>query len=252
TLLGLSVEEAPALAHDASRLGLAMGLDNHLHLDVFNAATDRLMALADRLIDRALSGEDCTGFVARLLAAAQDEDQEPDAQALKDLIVISIFGGVDTTRAQLGFAACLFTEHPDQWRALRANPDLIPQAIEEIIRTRPTTTWSSREATEEMTFQGVHIPKNTLLHLWVHASATDPLLGAEPTFDITATRKSHFGFGGGAHHCLGAQMARADMACALAVLAEKVTGFHHAEPPTFHPDSGNTSPVRLMLSLSRA
>ncbi|MEO1549744.1 MAG: cytochrome P450 [Pseudomonadota bacterium] len=249
TLLGLPEMQASALAHDASRLGLAMGLDNHRHLDVFNGATDRLMALADHLIDRAEDGQDRTGLVAGMLAAAQDTDL--DRQALKDLIVIAIFGGVDTTRAQLGFAACLFADHPDQWDALRRDPALIPQAIEEVIRTRPTTTWSSREATEDITFQDLMIPKGTLLHLWVHASATDPALGPSSGFDVTALRKSHFGFGGGAHHCLGAAVARTDMACALKVLVAHVARFEYTGTPQFHPDSGNTSPTELPMSLRR-
>ena len=170
---------------------------------------------------------------------------EVDRQALNDLIVISIFGGVDTTRAQLAFAVALFIDHPDQWAALKADPNLVPQAVEEIIRTRPTTTWATRAAIEDVEIDGVTLPKGTIVHVLVHATGTDPTAGPWSGFDITAPRKSHFGFGGGAHHCLGQFVARSDMAAALRVLAEDVDHFEWAGAPDYLPDSGNTSPRAL-------
>ena len=85
----------------------------------------------------------------------------------------------------------LFAEHKDQWQALCADPDLCQQAIEEIIRAWPTTTWATREAVEGFTFQGVDIKQGTTLHMLVHSSARDPQICEEPTFNILAPRKRH-------------------------------------------------------------
>lgn len=246
-VFGLPDDMAPALAHDASRLGLAMGLEAKTHEPVFNAACDRLTELAVSMIARARRGEDQDCLVARLCDAALQADVDDD-RLLVDLIVIAIFGGVDTTRAQLAFAMELFEQHRDQWTHLRAYPDLLSSAVEEIVRCRPTTTWSSREATEDMLLGGVRIEAGETIHVLVHSTATDPSVRAHPEFDIRRRQKIHFGFGGGAHHCLGQFMARTDMANALNVLAANWREIRFAEPPTYLPDSGNTSPLSMVMS----
>ena len=245
TLLGLPDLDAPQVAADASALGLAMGINCKSHEPVFNAACDRLMDLADRLIARARAGGDTVHLVARLLAATA---QHPVSdEILRDLVVIAIFGGVDTTRAQLGFALALFAQHPEQWDILRADLSLVPAAIEEVIRQRPTTTWSTRETVERIEMDGVVIEPGTILYMLVHASALDPAITDDPRFDITVKRKAHFGFGGGAHHCLGQLVARTDMAAALRAIAQRFERVEFAGTPEWLPDSGNTSPKSLPL-----
>lgn len=242
-LLDVPDHMASTIARDASALGLAMGLDARDHEAVTNAACERLLGLADTLIQQSPQ----QGFVARLLDAARDAGLT-ERQPMVDLIVISIFGGVDTTRAQLAFAAYLFARHPDQWTWLRANLGHVPNAIEEVIRTYPTTTWATREALEDFEFDGVAIKAGETLNILVHASGTDPETGPYDGFDIKTGRKAHFGFGGGAHHCLGHFVARTDMAAALEVLLESWSGIRLSGTPTFLPDSGNTSPSRLHIA----
>ena len=171
-----------------------------------------------------------------------------DEQALIDLIVISIFGAVDTTRAQLGLAMALFAEHPRQWAALRLDPSLASMAVEEAIRVRPTTTWATRETLEEIEISGGVIPKGTTVHVLVHATARDPLICDTPEFDITAKRRNHFGFGGGAHHCLGQLVARTDISIALRALSGTIESFEIDGNAEWLPESGNTGPVSLPLS----
>ena len=91
------------------------------------------------------------------------------------------------------------------------------------------------------------IARGTTIHIWVHASATDPVRHPDWHFDITATRAIHFGFGGGAHHCLGQFVARTDMAAALDVLLRKFGRVEFAGTPEWLPDTGNTSPANLPL-----
>ncbi|MGI9389487.1 MAG: cytochrome P450 [Boseongicola sp.] len=247
TLLDLPDTDAAQVAKDASTLGLAMGMDAKQHEANANAACDRLMTLADALIDRANAGNDQSSFVARLIREGKTHGLD-GRQSLKDLIVISIFGGVDTTRAQLGFAMALFADHPDQWTWLRAHPDRVPRAIEEIIRMRPTTTWSTREALETFELDGVEVCTGDTVHVLVHATATDPMVGGEAHFDVTVDRKIHFGFGGGAHHCLGQFVARTDMARALEVLLKNWREIRLSGTPEYLPDSGNTSPLAMPLA----
>lgn len=246
-LLNLSLENWEEIARDASTLGLAMGLDYKANQQKVNLACNRLLKLAEKLIIKAESGNDEVGLVNRLISIGK-KYSEVDRQALKDLIVILIFGGVDTTRSQLGFIMALFANNLDQWQLLREDNTLVPSAIEESIRAWPTTTWVTREAKETFVFDGVKIFKGTTVHMLVHSSAKDPKLGCVPVFDIKAKQKRHHGFGGGAHHCLGHYVARTDMAVALRALVSTFSEFKILGQPRYLPDSGNTSPQILNLS----
>lgn len=244
----VSIDEAnwPAIAGDATMLGRAMGLDGKSHEAAINAAHDRLANLARDLIAMARRGTG-TGLVTDLFAAAQKFGVDDDA--LTDLIVIAIFGGVDTTRAQLGQLMGLFADHPDQWAALRADPSLAPRALDESLRHNPTTTWATRETTEAFDAFGTPLPAEMTVHVLVHATATDPNAQPVPSFDITCPRKVHFGFGAGAHHCLGQQVARTDISEALMVLSRRIRSVERAGPAETLPETGNTGPISLPLHL---
>ena len=246
-LLGIPLAEWVLIAKDASTLGLAMGLNYKSNEARVNAACNRLLKLADNLILEAECGNDKEGLVGRLVLLGE-KYSEIDREALKNLIVMLIFGGVDTTRSQLGFLMALFANNIDQWHTLRKDISLVPSAIEESIRAWPTTTWVTREAIETFVFDNVKILKGTILHMLVHSSSKDPKLGEFPVFDIKIKQKRHHGFGGGAHHCLGHLVARTDMAAALRALASTFTAFKLLGQPKYLPDSGNTSPQSLNLS----
>lgn len=246
TLLGMNREAWPEVAHDAAALGLAMGVDARKHEKRFNAACARLFRLADGLVEKVRQGSNRTSYVARLVAQ-HDRNADCTHEELLNTIVISIFGGVDTTRALLGLGLSLFIEHPDQWRLLRDDESLVPSAVEEIIRARPTTTWASREAMDDIEFNGEKIPRGTVLHLLVHASARDPQICEDSRFNIAIKRRRHFGFGGGAHHCIGHFVARTDTACALSALRRTFRTVSYDGTPEWLPDSGNTGALNLPI-----
>lgn len=250
-LLGMGADNWREISHDASTLGLAMGVECKRHEASINSACDRLSALARDLIGRVRAGHDDESYIARLTRLFEAED-EVDEQNLIDMIVISIFGGVDTTRSQLGLGMSLLAEHQEEYAKLRADPSLAAGAVEEFIRARPTTTWVTREAVETFEFGGREIKAGMTLHVFVHAAARDPAICDDPGFDITAKRHAHFGFGGGAHHCLGYHVARSDMASALTAITGRVARFGIVGKATFLPDSGNTSPINLPLAYELA
>lgn len=247
TVLGLERDRWPEVAHDAWDLGLAMGIGAKQHETRFNAACDRLFDLARDLVAKVRRGEDGDSYVARVVAAF-DRNGDCSEYELHNMIVISIFGGVDTTQALLGLGLSLFIENPDQWQKLREDESLIPAAIEEFVRARPTTTWATREAVEDVEMSGVKIAKGTVMHLLVHASARDPQICDNPKFDITAKRRRHFGFGGGAHHCIGHFVARTDIAAALRALRGTLRTLAYDGAPQWLPDSGNTAPAWLPIT----
>lgn len=249
-LLGLPKTEWQFVSDNASALGLAMGLECKTYEATFNLACTKLMELAGTLVDQARADQS-DGFVSQLVARF-DAQSDLSEQVLLDLIVITIFGGVDTTRGQLAFLMALFAQSPDQWNLLVARPELASAAVEEAIRLWPTTTWATREVLENFSFDGVQFEEGTTVHFFVHSAATDPAIHSGDGLNLTAKRKIHFGFGGGVHHCVGHYMARTDMVAALTVLAKKFAKVEFSGDPEFLPDSGNTSPVCLPLKFEVA
>jgi cytochrome P450 len=244
-MLGLPQAEAPRLLALSVDMGLALGVGFRAHAARIDRATDEMFAYADALVAerRARPGDD---FMSTLVAASSDADRLSDAE-LRDMILMLVFAGIDTTRNQLGLAMATFLAHPDQWALLASRPDLARRAVEEVMRTRPTITWITREAVEDFDYRDLAIARGTVLHLLSGAAGTDPSVFA-PGFDIEAERKRHFGFGGGIHHCLGHAIARSDMTVALTILPPRLRAPRAAGPAEWLPDSGNTGPVSLPIA----
>src|SRR5262252_3466071 len=192
-LLGIPEEEWPTIAAESAAVGLAMGVRIREHLPRIEAALAALYSYADALIaDRQRSPRD--DFVTCLVQAqagkrgareaggheAGEADRHEAGEAgltaaeLRDSLVLLIFGGFDTTRNQLGLAMQAFLDHPGQWRLLAKRPELGPAAVEEVMRIRPTTTWVTREATTDFTFDGLTIRAGTTIHLFCESAGTDP------------------------------------------------------------------------------
>lgn len=244
-LLGIPESEWRKIAAWSSDVGLALSVSIKEELPKIEAALEGLYGYADELIaDRTRNPKD--DFMTRLVQAQRDEDKLTDDE-LRVQVVLLIFGGMDTTRNQLGLAMQTFMKHPDQWRLLAERPELGAAAVEEVMRTNPTVTWVTREACEDFEFQGLEIKKGTTVHLFSQAAGTDPRTFGEAEFDITAERPRHFGFGGGAHHCIGHFVARTDMSEALPLLARRLLDPQVDGPVPSLPRSGNTGPIELPI-----
>lgn len=244
-ILGLPLQEARHISKLSSSMGLALGVSFKEHQQEINEATEGMLAYADELVtNRGDLRED--SFMAALVCASEDNDRLSD-QELKDMILMLVFAGIDTTRNQLGLGITSFLQHPDQWDLLAKKPELAPAAVEEVMRLRPTITWVTREAVEDMEYGGITIKEGTTLHLLAEAAGTDPDK-YEAGFDITAERERHFGFGGGVHHCVGHAIARSDMAVAFTILPPLMKNLRADGEATYLPDSGNTGPIALPIA----
>ena len=246
-MLGIPEPEWKHLARLSSDLGLFLGVTIAADIDRIEAGLEGLYGYADQLIEerRDAPGDD---FVSGLVRARFEEDRLSDEE-LRVSIVLMIFGGMDTTRNQLGLALQTFMAHPDQWRLLAERPELGPAAVEEVMRVNPTVTWVTRETLEDIEFEGLEIPAGTIIHLISGAAGSDPRTFPEPAFDITAPeRPRHYGFGGGIHHCIGHFVARGDMSEALPLLAARMPDPRLDGEVRSLPRSGNTGPVELPVA----
>ncbi|SDI06240.1 cytochrome P450 [Pseudomonas panipatensis] len=246
-LLGLPRSEWRGLADLAVEMGLALGVTFKRDEARINAATDKLFGYARQAVSALKAnglGED---FLSSLVRANEENKEALSDQELFDMIVLAIFGGIDTTRNQISLAMDTFLQHPAQWELLGNDPELARAAVEEVMRVRPTVTWVTREALEDFEYQGLQIKRGTTIHLFSQSAGSDPRAFENAEFDITAKRQPHFGFGAGAHHCIGHFIARGDMTAALALLAQRVKHPVLAGEAEWLPDSGNTGATRLPI-----
>ncbi|MEN9740335.1 MAG: hypothetical protein RLZ72_601 [Actinomycetota bacterium] len=248
-LLGIPETEWPTIARLASTIGLALGVTIKKDLDKVESALQELYGYAEALIeDRQKNpGDD---LVTKLVQANADGDSLSDDE-LRNALCLLIFGGMDTTRNQIGLGLMSYMHNQDQWELLAANPDLAKNAVEEVMRTNPTTTWVTREAAVDFDYEDLHAEAGTTIHFLTQVSGTDPEAYPNPEIDITAERAPHYGFGGGMHHCLGHFVARADMTIALKVLSKAMTNLRVNGADEWLPDSGNTGPVRLPIAFDK-
>jgi cytochrome P450 len=244
-LVGLDEARWRDLSHWSTDIGLAFGVTIAKDRDRIEAGLANMEELAGELIAerRAAPGDD----VISALVAAHDGAATLSHEELVAMITLIVFGGMDTTKNQLGLALQLFMERPDQWRLLAERPELAANAVEELIRWNPTVVWTTRRAMEDIVLDGVEIPAGTTLHLLSPPANTDPLAVGDEPFDITVERRAHFGFGGGAHHCLGHWLARIDMREALPILARRIRDPRLERPAVLRPVSGVTGPVELPI-----
>jgi len=249
-LLGIPESEWEKIATWGTDLGLALSIAIGEELPRIEGALEGLYGYADELIaDRRSAPQD--DFVTRLVQAEQDEDRLSHDE-LRVSLVLLIFGGMDTTRNQIGLAMQTFLERPDEWRRLAGQPELAEQAVEEIMRLNPTVTWVTREAVEDFSFEGLEIEAGTTIHLFSQSAGSDPRVFDPPGFDVDAERPRHFGFGGGRHHCIGHFVARMDMGEALALLARRLHDPRVDGEVRSLPRSGNTGPVELPIAFTAA
>ncbi|MEM6664145.1 MAG: cytochrome P450 [Pseudomonadota bacterium] len=248
-LLGLPADSSRRILELASEMGLALGVTYKESYERIETATEALAEMIDEIIDERIANPS-DDVMSKFVQASVGGETLSRAE-LQNLGVMLAFAGVDTTRNQLGLGMSMFLDHQDQWEILAENPDLDMAASNECMRLRPTITWVSREAIEDFEFQGVEIPKGTVLHLYSESAGTDPEVFGEAPFDITAKHDRNFGFGGGVHVCLGQIVAKNDMAVAYRILSQRLTNLRLKGTPTHLPDSGNTGPISLPIAFDR-
>lgn len=249
-MMGLSHEHWPFIADRANTVGYALSVSIKEDIERIDVAVQELYEFVDQLI-RERKAEPGQDVVSRLVQFSEAGDKLTDAE-LRNALVLMLFGGMDTTRNQLGLILQTYMRNPDQWELLAERPEEFAKpALEEALRANPTTRWVTREANEDFEYQGLQIEKGTTVHLFTMSSGTDPEAYPDPEINIEAEgRKPHHTFGGGMHHCLGHYIARADMSVALPMLAESFTDISCPGGDTWLPDSGNHGPIRLPITVS--
>ncbi|MEU7906944.1 cytochrome P450 [Actinoplanes sp. NPDC049118] len=167
---------------------------------------------------RAAPGADLT---SRLLQAEVDGERLDDHEIV-GFVGLLLLAGHITTTATLGNTVVSFDEHPAAAAAVRADPSLLPGAIEESIRYRTPFPRLARLTTTAARVGDAEIPPDAVVQLWITAANRDARVFADPNgFDIRRNPNPHLSFGHGIHFCLGAPLARLEARVALRILLER-------------------------------
>ncbi|WP_275462934.1 cytochrome P450 family protein [Streptomyces noursei] len=198
---------------------------------VFTDWSNALLSSADAA-ETAAAGQKMFAFLGALLAEkrarpaddllsglvqVRDEEDRLSEEELISMALLLLVAGNESTVNLIGNSVLALLRHPDQLAALRADPALLPGAIEEFLRyDGPINTATFRSTAEPVTFSGVTIPAGELVVVSLLAANRDAGRFADPDrLDVTRPAGGHLGFGHGAHFCLGAPLARMEGEIAL-------------------------------------
>lgn len=157
------------------------------------------------------------------LLVAEVEDERLTREEMVSFCVLLLLAGHVTTTNLLGQAILCFDAHPEAMEQLCERPELMPDAIEEVLRYASPVWRLSRVTTEEVIIDGVTIPPHSIVFAWLASANRDSAQFPRPeTFDITRSPNRHVAFGRGIHFCLGAPLARLEAAIALPMMLEQL------------------------------
>ncbi|OBG89685.1 cytochrome [Mycobacterium sp. E136] len=205
----------------------------------------------DRYIDDMIAHRrrDLTDDLLSELIRAEDDGDRLDASELRMLAFSVLIAGTDTTRSQLAASMQVLCEHPDQWALLRDDPSLAMRAVEETMRHSPSMCSTVRTVADDVAIGDYTFPAGTFIIVNTYAANRDPAVYDDPTrFDITRSDPPPIlTFGGGAHYCLGANLARRELCEALIIIAHRMPNPRLAGPAPWKPLLGMSGPTSLPL-----
>ncbi len=249
-LLGAPASDWQLFTGWAADITQAFGVSVTEHADSILRAWTGLSDYVEHLIaDRRRSlGDD---LISELIRSEDDGDRLRHDE-LANLTALLLIAGTDTTRNQLAAAVQVLAAHPEQWELLAQCPELAPQAVEELMRHTPIVLGALRIATTDIELGGMTFPAGTAVIANSAAANRDPQVFPDPDrLDITRQGAAPMqSFGGGMHYCLGAHLARVELAEALRVITGRLTEVRVAGAAPWKPLTGISGPLALPIEFT--
>ncbi|MGW1835394.1 cytochrome P450 [Streptomyces sp. BBFR2] len=219
-LLGVPYEDRAAFQADSARFMVKeQPLDEKVA--AYTALTSYLAALVTR--KRAEPGDDLLSDLAR--------HDDLTAEELTGIAFLLLLAGHETTANMLALGTFALLENPAQLAALRAGPELMPGAVEELLRHLTVADIFYRYATEDIELGGETVPEGSTVVISLLAANRDPRRFDGPdALDVHRNARGHLAFGHGVHQCLGQQLARIEMRAGLTGLLRRFPDLTLAVP----------------------
>jgi cytochrome P450 len=165
------------------------------------------------------------------LVTARDESDALSENELLAFVVLLLLAGNETTTNLIGNGLLALCRNPQQQQRLRENRELIPTAIEEMLRYDPPVQMTVRVPTATTSVGGTEIAEGTIAFILLAAANRDPAHFTSPeNFDVAREPNHHVSFGEGIHFCLGAPLARLEGAIAIGQMLDKFPRLALADP----------------------
>ncbi len=188
-------------------------------------------------------------LLSDLIRAEHDGDRL-NADELRMLAAALLLAGTDTTRNQVAASIEVLCDHPDQWKLLRDNPSLAIPAVDETMRHSSISNSLLRAVSEDVELAGVVFPAGTMVFANNAAANRDPAIYDDPDrIDITRQGLPPIlTFGAGVHYCLGANLARVEIAEALKAVTRRFANPQRTGPAPWKPLVGLSGPTSLPIA----
>lgn len=185
-----------------------------------------------------------------LLANAEVNGKPLSDQEIGRNGMLMLVAGFETTRNAFAGGVQALLEHPDQMQYLRDNPKGMRLAVEEVVRWTNAAVAFRRMATADTVLGGKKIKKGDSVVVWFPSANRDEEVFEKPdVFDVTRHPNQHIGFAAGAHFCLGAPLAKLELAIALQEVLDRYDGIEVIGPVSYIPSNFvfglDSMPVRL-------
>jgi cytochrome P450 len=239
-LIGLPAEHRMAIHEHSEQLAEAMGSGQ---MEAVGAESEAMRAvLKDIVVERRRTpGDDVISLLIQS-PVADDEGNERllDDDELSFRFIELAFAGHETVAKLIANAVVALAWYPDQRRELTADPSLLPNAVEEMLRWDPPSHYQGRWTTCDVELHGVTIPADKRVVLITGSAVHDERVWDEPElFDIHRQIDRHVSFGYGIHLCLGAALARLETRIAFEELLSRVPDYEIAEEGVVRAYSSN-------------
>jgi cytochrome P450 len=156
------------------------------------------------------------------LLDAQIDGRHLNQRELLGFCILLLVAGNETTTNLIGNAILCFDEHPEVMEQLRAEPELLAGAIEEVLRYRSPVQFMYRRVVADVTIRDSQLRAGQMVLAWIGSANRDEAQFPDPdSFDIRRTPNRHIAFGHGIHFCLGAPLARLEAKIVLTLLLER-------------------------------
>jgi cytochrome P450 len=181
-----------------------------------------------------------------------------DGPVLSDLELYLFFSllfsaGAETTRNAVAGGLLALADHPEQLQALRRDLDLLPSAVEEMVRWTSPSPSKRRTATRDATLGGQSIEAGQKIQIWEGSANRDAsVFDRADEFDVARKPNPHLGFGQGVHYCLGANLARLELRVLFEELLSRFDAVQLVEPVEWTRSNRHTGIRHLVVALHGA
>ncbi len=223
-ILGLPRERTAWFEQLSKDIISVFNLGSRPEPSIAHAAQNALFELNDyfnELLDGRAGPHPEDSMLQVLSEMEQTQDSLTRSEVLS-MISLLLVAGHETTRNLLANGLLCLVERPEVYQQLRLHPELLPGAIEEMLRFESPVQLTSRNALEDCTLGGVEIKQGQRVMLCMGAANRDPAVFREPDrFDITRSPNRHVAFGFGRHFCVGAMLARLEAKVAFMQILQR-------------------------------